>query len=600
MKINILYIITILALYILFMLMRKKEKKQNIIKWLVISVIVIICYNIIICLILTLLNCLCTLKNLSICNLIMIVIIVARILKIKKIQQYYCKISELVFSILLLIFVITIAYEQYGFPFNIKYEITDGSSHYFFAQQFYENSTLLYNENTDDNLEIYNSKFRLPGAYINEGILFKVFDNVIAKTDLFIIFDLCVLYMSGILFYYLLNTYSNDNKILNVIAIIFAVIYMLGYQLNSMLYGYVYLSLALDIIITFLLVMENYEKKVENDVVELLILSLISFGIFFSYAYFIPIIYTTIIVNLTVKSLQNKEKILSIKNVTKIIYLIVIPLILGFSYFIIFPLTNGIKTEISTIGVDGEIYKNYISNYLYFIPILMLFIIEIIKSKEKDKESNFSIIIFIISILFAIILFIGNKIGIVSNYYFFKAYYIIWPIYLYNIYVAISYICRKKTKQLKINVYIYIVIYILLIIAGTLGLKKNIKINDIFYNNFECIKSKKYILINDELKLIEKAERLLTNGEMYILTSPRKGRMLWMSVLYHNQYIYIDAITDTRVNIEEWLNEKEQRYYLAYYEEYKKIEENKEFLDEKSAKYKIIYTDEYGFILERK
>ena len=325
---NILYIITIVAVYILFMLMHKTDKKQNLILWIATSTILALCYNVLVCVILTFCGALCTLQNLSICNIISIIALLTIILKKKKIQKYYVETLDIIFSVLTLILVIFIAYKQYGIPFGIKYEITDGSSHYFFAQQFYENSTLLYNEYTDDVLQLYNSSFRLPGAYVNEGILFKVFDGIILKTDLFIGFDLLILFLSGILSYYLLKKYSKGDKKLKVIAFIFSIIYMLGYQLNSMIYGYVYLSLALDIIITFLLLMSNYEEEELQDNIAMFILSLISFGIFFTYAYFVPIIYISIIVGIIIKTIQNKEKILSENNMTLIGYLILVPLII--------------------------------------------------------------------------------------------------------------------------------------------------------------------------------------------------------------------------------------------------------------------------------
>lgn len=596
---NIIYIVSILAIYILFILMHKTEKKQNIIKWLAISSILILCYNTLICLMLTLLNILCTLANLSICNFIIILILLGIILKNKKIQKYYFKMSDFIFAILLLIVVIFVAYKQYGFPFNIKYHITDGSTHYFFAQQFYENSTLLYNEITDDILGIYNAKFRLPGAYTNEGILFKVFDNIIAKTDLFVIFDLFILYMSGILFFYLLKTYAKDNKILSLLASIIAIIYMLGYQLNSMLYGYVYLSLALDIVITFLLLMTNYQKENISNTIALPILALVSFGMFFSYAYFIPIIYISIIVNLIVKSIQNKEKVLSTENISILMYLIVIPLILGFTYFILFPLVNGMQTEVSTIGVDGGIYKNYITNYLPFIPIFIIAIITLRKFKDKKQENNFPIIMFIITIIFAITLFIGKKMGIVSEYYFFKAYYIIWPISIYNVYMAIINIIEKSQRKLNIVTHIYTISYSIIIIVATIVLKKNIGINDIFKDNLEIIEKQEYILKNEEVKIIDR-EDIFSWKDMYILSSTGNGRMRWMSVLCNDQRIIIDGSTAFAFNIEEWLTKKEDKYYFAYYQDYMQFEDNKDFLDKNSDKYKIIYKDEYAFILERK
>ena len=592
---NIIYIISIVAIYILFMLMHKTEKKQNLIGWLAISSILVLCYNILICLICTFIGILCTLHNLTICNIMMIAILSIILIKNKKIQKYYIKISDIIFSILTLILVIFIAYKQYGFPFNIKYEITDGSTHYFFAQQFYEKSTLLYSKSTDDFLGLYNSGFRLPGAYINEGILFTLFDEVVPKTDLFIIFDIFVLYMSAILFYSLLKTHIKENKKMNILVWVLAIMYMLGYQLNSMLYGYVYLSLALDIIIAFLLVMASCKNEKISYMVELPILSLLSLGIFFSYAYFIPIIYISILIDIIIEANQNKEKIVSIENINKMLYLIIIPSIIGISYFIIMPLVSGMKTEISTIGVNGKIYENYITNLLAFIPIVIIDIVIIIKNKKK--ENNYGSILFIMSLLFALILWIGNKLEIVSDYYFFKAYYIIWPLTIYNTFLSLNRILTDKPKSLKIITFIYISIYLISIIISTLIMQKNIGVNNIFYNNLNCINNEWSSFENGELKLVDKQQKTLDNDQVYILTSDYYGRTLWMSVLHKNQYIYIDYMTAYKITIEKWLEEKQEKYYLAYHKDYEELEEG--YLDENNDKYKIIYNDEYGFILER-
>jgi len=593
---NILYSITILGIYILFMLMHKTDKKQNLITWCALSSILVICYNILVSLIYTFIGILCTLQNLSIFNIVILVIFSTILLKTKKTQKYYLKKSDLAFAIILLILTMFIGYKQYGFPFNIKYEITDGSTHYFFAQQFYENSTMLYNEVTDDILRIYNADFRLPGAYVNEGILFKIFDGIALQTDLFVLFDLFVLYLSGILIFSLLKTYTKENKIISILAMVFSIIYMFGYQLNSMLYGYVYLSLALDIIIALLLLLINYPKEEINSMIALPILALLSFGIFFTYAYFIPIIYISIIINIVIESMRNKEKIIGSNNIVKVIYIIVIPAILGISYFIIFPLINGTQTEISTIGTEGHIYQNYITNYLFFIPILLA---EIILFRKK-KEYYFSTILFIWSILFAIILFVGQKFNIVSTYYFFKAYYIIWLLAILETFIGISSICNSNfKKKWEIITYIYIGTYIISILLPTLAFRKNIGINDIFYNNIKCIQNDSYIVENEEIKIIEKAKKIAGDNEIYVLAPRQIGRAEWLSVLHHNQLIFIDYMTVTPITIEKWLADKEEKYYLAYHKEYKEEAESTEYLEENNPNYKIIYNDEYAFVLER-
>jgi len=599
---NILYIITILAIYILFMLMNKTEKKQNLGAWLAISAILIMCYNTFICVILTFIGKLCTLPNLVICNFITIAALVTILLKSKKIQKYYVKILDIISYILILGIVIFIAYIQYKFPFDVKYKTTDGSSHYLFAQDFYENSTLLYKKRIDKMLGVAKDDFRLPGAYTNEGILFKVLDGVLSKTDLFILFDLLVLYLSGILFYNLLKTYAKENKKLNVLALILAIVYMLGYQLNSMLYGYVYLSLALDLVIGFLLLMRNCEKEEISDTKALPILAIMSFGIFFSYAYFIPIIYIAIIIHTIIKSKVNKEKIFSQENIIKLMFLIINPLILGLTYFIILPISNGIESEISTIVVDGLIYKNYITNLLPLIPIIITSIILFIKNKNKEKrEVEYSTILFIMSILFAIILFIGHKLGKVSAYYFFKAYYIIWPLAIINTYIALSNILENGNKILKIVTYVYISIYLIAILTTTFLIPQNsIGINDIFHNNLEVATDGKHIFKNAELKILEKVKDKMDNHEIYALRPITKGRIKWISVLHNNEGIYLHYIYEEIQSIDKWIESGEKKYYFAYHRDYTAFEIEGEYLDENSDSYKIIYNDEFGFILERK
>jgi len=597
---NIIYILTTLSIYILFILIHKTEKRQNLIKWLAISSVLTLCYNIFICLVITFVGGLCTLQNLSICNTIMAVLLLAILVKNKKIQRYKVEKFDVIYSILLLMLVIFIGYKQYGFPLGIKYKTTDASSHYYFAEQFYEKSTLLYKGQTDEFLGVANSDFRLPGAYVNEGILFKIFNGKILNTKLFVIFDLFIIYLSGILCYYVLKTYAKESKKKQILAVIFSMMYMLGYQLNSMLYGYVYLTFALSIVIAFILLIENYEKEQIPYSIALPILALLSFGIFFSYAYFIPIIYISIIVNTIIKSIKNKEKIISEKNIIEIMLLIVNPLILGATYFIVLPLTKGMKTEISTIIVDGAIYKNYITNLLAFLPIIILNIILLIKSKYKEeKKFSFSEILFILSILFAVILFIGNKLGKVSDYYFFKAYYIIWPVAIITTYIAICNIFKCENKILKNGVQIYTYIYIATVIISTLILKTNLGINHIFYFNNHLIAEIECILENGELQLLEKVKEPIEDYQIYILTPKNQGRMKWMSVLNKNEHLYFEQMMNSKVTIEKWLLQYEKKYYLALYKDYEKIGTEKVELDENSKEYIIVHNDEYGFILQR-
>ena len=97
-----------------------------------------------------------------------------------------------------------------------------------------------------------------------------------------------------------------------------------------------------------------------------------------------------------------------------------------------------------------------------------------------------------------------------------------------------------------------------------------------------------------------KVKKVIENDELYVFASKYNGRMNWLSVLLDDQRIFIDGMTDVSITIEKWLEEKEEKYYLAFYKDYKEITEDNKFLEQTNEKYKIIYNDEYGFILERK
>lgn len=599
---NIIYSITILAICILFMLIHKSEKKQNIIGWIAITSIVILCYNVFICVIYTFIGILCTLQNLSICNAIVILILAAILLKQKKIQKYYLKVFDIVFTIILLAIVVFIAYKQYGFPFRIKYEITDGSTHYFYAEEFYKSSTLLYKIESNEIFGLYDSDFRLPGAYVNEGILFKIFEGTIANTDLFVLFDLFDLYLSGILFYYLLNVWAKENKKLKIIAVIFSILYMLGYPLNSMIYGFVYLTLSLNIIIAFLLVMSLYEKNEELNSVALPILALLSFGIFFSYAYFIPIIYIAVIINIILQSVKRQQKVISEDNLIKLLFLIINPLILGLTYFVILPSAKGIDSEISTLIIEGILYQNYITNLLAFVPILIAGIVYRVASyiKKKKTETNLSTILLILAIAFTIILFAGKELNLVSAYYCFKAYFIIWPLVIHNAYIVLSNVIKDEKKVFRVSAYIYVAIYVIAILVATLIGRTSIGINDIFYHNEQRISEPRDLLTSKELEILKEVKKSLKITDTYILGSKYEGRLQWMTVLYDKNKIYSDIIFGEEENIEEWLEEEKHKYYVAYYADYEMIEEEELNLDYNSDKYEIIYENEDGFILERK
>ena len=251
---SVLFILIQLISIIIFLKLKKTDKKENIVLWSTLSIITLMCLNILVTLIFNMIKIKSTLLNLSIIYMILDLSMIFAIFKTKQTQKYLLKKQDIIISLLIMIIVIIIAYAQYKFPFNIKYLITDGAVHYNAMVNFYSSSTLLKNVNSIENFNTF-----MTGAYVNGGILLKSLASFVTVKDcfsVFVIFDLLLFFLSGEIFYLLISKY-NVKKTEYFFSFCFTLLYMLGYPLNSLLSGFVYLSLGLDII----LAMNNPHKK---------------------------------------------------------------------------------------------------------------------------------------------------------------------------------------------------------------------------------------------------------------------------------------------------------------------------------------------------
>ena len=300
---NIIYTLTTVLILVLHILIYKKEEKENIIKWIAISIMLLFCYNICISVIMSLIHIPINLLSLTIINIIVLLLLSIKIYKNKKIQKYTINkidiIGIIIFSLITLIVVI----KEYGIPLNMNNSITDGAVHYFAADEFYKSSKLL--DKNSETFNFWNFSTFMPGAYINTGILFKMFSGIIDEIyfcKLYLILNVFFWYLSGILMYVLLSKDKKQEK-QKILPLIFSLVYMLAYPLNSLIAGFSYLSLALNFIITILIVTQleinNYYKYV--------IMFLLNFGLFFSYYYFLPVVYVALFLQIIIDAKKNNK-----------------------------------------------------------------------------------------------------------------------------------------------------------------------------------------------------------------------------------------------------------------------------------------------------
>ena len=75
---------------------------------------------------------------------------------------------------------------------------------------------------------------------------------------------------------------------------------MLGYPLNSEISGFSYLSLGMNIIISIIIIIQYFLQNKINRTMVILILFLLNFGLFFTYYFFVPVVYISIFITIII------------------------------------------------------------------------------------------------------------------------------------------------------------------------------------------------------------------------------------------------------------------------------------------------------------
>lgn len=590
---EITYIITALLLFILTMTIKKSDEKQNILYRGVLNIILFTIYNILLGLIFLIIKVPYKLWVLSIINLILSGIVGIIIYRKKEVQKYFVRIKDIIFMIILLVLVIGFAIMHYGIPFSIKYETTDPAIHFMWAKEFYNNKTLNWDSS-------------MPAAFINTGLLFDLFDNILQEQDfyyIYIIFDLIILYLIGAIFY--LGITNNTKSIAkSIIAMIFSILFLCAYPLNSTIFGFAYLGVGILYMTTLIVTAINIKKDKLKFFYMCIEMFLILFGIFFSYYFFVPVIYSAFGLYMLFDMIKNRKtkNILSIftkQNIIKVLVILILPTILGFVYFVLPGLLESGKTMLNHIVTEGYIYRDLYSNFVLLAPLALYYILYNI----KNKKNSFGVILMIISSLFTIYLLRKGLRGEASSYYYFKMYFLLWILVVYMNIKAMFIIVENKNEILAYS-FTFVIIAILGILCT--GLDYKITKTNILFNPYNSIDSYANIYSFNKTKIGSK-QRIYSQTQLeaikYVLNiGGNKSNILingdGLQMLWANSIWKITDTEDIRdlqvlkeLDIDKWIEDNNKRY-LIFFNVDKEV-------DRDSENYKIIYEKEDAIVLEK-
>lgn len=594
---NIIYILTSLALIISYLLLNKSEKKENLIHSVIISVILFLTYNIFITQVMFFVHLKSTLLNLAIVNIAFSAVFITKEIKTKTIQKYYINKLDIIAVIIILGLAITIVIMNYGTNIAVKHAVTDAATHYFASDDFYRYSTLFSRESSDT-IKWLNTPYLMTGAYVNTGIFLKLFKGIIDETflvKLYFIFDMFIWMLSGLLMYTALST-NFKNKKHQRLALVLTIFYMLAYQLNSLFAGFSYLGVGLDIIIGIIIIMKS-EIKTNYKISSLFLLNL---GIMFSYYYFAPVLFLAQLWYILATNKKQNIKIFSKQNIFEILIALVIPGLIGVIYFIGYPLmqaNNKAFDYVGAIATDGFIYEDLIMN---IFPYLLLSEVYIIYIAFKKKNTFIDKLLYL-TVIFTLLIYMFMRLEFVSSYYYYKIYYMLFLVLTVSSYEILK-IFVDKGKNVTIIVSGVLIIYSFGIFSAMI-LDKNWFVFDIYLTNGEEIKDD-YALIKDkEFYLFEyynnNINTMQNDDTLFCKTKGNTGRDRWVYSITKNGNNLTNALTNDKITtVEKFMENSKYHYFVLlkndYGGEYDKVQD-----EVKRYNLKILIQNSAGMILEK-
>ena len=454
----IFYLISVVLLCAGFLCFKKSEKKLNIIKWVTIFIVSFMGYNITICMILGLLKITCYLWLLGILNVTVGNALAYKTVKNKDFQKYTISKKDIAgLAILVTIFAIIVVKEIKPQDGGIKYAAVDSAIHYRAAKHFKDNLMLFVN---CEDKTIFNFNVMQTGSYINDGLLMKVINGLFGVPEYYIyeVFEISMLFVSGLAFYSLIID-KIKGKLGFVLTMFLIWLFIFAYPYNSYMYGFSYLSVGVIFVITLISVVQMLfdEDKIKLPFV-LVLISFLAMGEIFSYCLFAPGVFAAICIYVFIKDFGQEEKVFLkvFKKRTLIITGILFAIaVFGMGYLFVptFFIANQ-SNLVEALKNPGGMYSELFRNFEFYAIFGLMYVVNIIKkARKKEYHPEFLDVFSWVFGVYFLVAWIGMRMAVVSDYYFFKMYYVLWVCIVAITVKIINEFCTQKYFKILLPIY---------------------------------------------------------------------------------------------------------------------------------------------------
>lgn len=336
-------------------------------------------------------------------------------------------------------------------------------------------------------------------------------------------FDISILFLSSLIFYVLIMD-KIKGKLGFVLTMFLLWLFMFGYPYNSYLYGFSYLSLGVMFVTSLLCVTPLlFSKEKISTWFAITLISLLAMGVIFSYCLFVPGVFAAVCLYIFVKDFgeEGKTYLKIFKKKTLIVTgILLLITIFGIGYLFVPTFFIADQSNlVEALKNDGGMYTNLYKNFVFYAFFGVLYIVDIIfKIRKKEFEVTFlDIFSWVFGAYFVVAYLVWQR-EMVSKYYFFKLYYILWVCVLAITIKLVNEYAQKKYFKIFLPIYegawVLLVILTIVFKAGTiLPQEKKDKIKNYVGMYFEqnyFFKGSVFAFCNFAKDQIETAEILKT------------------------------------------------------------------------------------------
>lgn len=368
----------------------------------------------------------------------------------KKIQKVKIFAADIYAFAVLTIFFGVLFLKIFSPDIQLVYTNTDPANHYRMAKKVMETRTI----------------DRMYFASLYNGLIMKLFQPFLAQISLykaFILADAFFNYLNLLTFYVLLTT-AVKSKFMNIVAPFICIFYFWGWPLYSFVVGgFVYfgIGVTLSAYVVYLLICFVNSNSTGNKKALLLLMALGIYSLAVCYMMFVPIV--CLIGGIGIGHVVKKEKVAIPRKVLLTAGGVVLGLAIVIFCVCFFGFFKGnLGKAFEALQCEGGIHKQLYEDFLFLLPPV-IYVIWLYNKKKKTDLKVISLVIIagVIGVAFLLCL-----VGVLSGYYFYKLYFLLW----FFCWLVCAQAMEYFQKENKIALYAYMVPVALAVVMSCTGI----------------------------------------------------------------------------------------------------------------------------------